>query len=94
MPTILYENGKAGAVEIRPENGKKGIQISGTFEGSVKFKISVDGGATWTPDLDASEVEIKYTKPQWFPIESDRNYWLIVDDSEVTTKGSLKVEVQ
>lgn len=85
---------KNNVVEIKPENGKRGMQISGTFTGAIKLKVSVDNGKTFTPDLDADEEEIKFTKPQYVPLLADRHYWISVDLTECTDFSGLTVEVE
>lgn len=49
--SIAYFDGTPtpGSVAVRPTGGlpSAGIQLSGTWTGSVDFETSMDGGATW-----------------------------------------------
>ena len=94
MSEVLFDGVKGvnKVIEINKMNNKQGVMIAGTFEGAVKFKVSIDAGKHWVPEMDGDE-EMKVSSPRYLTL-NQRHCWLSIDLSECTDFSNLYVEVE
>lgn len=94
MSEVLFDgaNGINNTVEINKMHNKQGVMIAGTFEGSIKFKVSTDAGKHWVPEMDGDE-ELRISVPRYLVL-NQRHCWLSIDLSECTSSNNLYVEVE